>query len=509
MKSFRILPLLLCLLMMGCKDSQPNSNRLLTLEYYQDFNEKAYAVNSKVIRGLMDSLMQQDKDRLVADLRTRKYYQNHGSFLWIDRHGIDHRADSLLAYLRNVEEIGFNKQRFYVDEIAEDIQRLRNLDLDRQQNQVNRVMARLEYRLTKSYLRYVAGQRFGYMNPNFVLNRLDTVAPNPYDTIKRPVRFRGLFDVKMDHPDDLFFAKAMKRIGMGSDSLTVFLKSVQPDNPFYRVFLDKLKKQGLTRGERAKILVNLERSRWRQKDNIWNHQKYVVVNIPAYQLMAVDGQDTLTMRIGCGSLKTKTPLLNSRIKRMDVNPKWFVPRSIILHDMAHHAGNPGYFLARNYYVRDVKTGEEVDLHRVTRAMLVSGAYGVVQRGGKGNALGRIIFRFDNNFSVYLHDTSSRGVFEREERGVSHGCIRIEKPYDFAVFLLAEKNQRLMDKIKYSMTDDSLSNRKMVVNGVKVKPEVPLFITYYTLYPLAGGRTREYPDVYGFDKVIFEKLKKFL
>ena len=176
--------------MMGCKDSQPNSNRLLTLEYYQDFNEKAYAVNSKVIRGLMDSLMQQDKDRLVADLHTRKYYQNHGSFLWIDRHGIDHRADSLLAYLRNVEEIGFNKQRFYVDEIAEDIQRLRNLDLDRQQNQVNRVMARLEYRLTKSYLKYVAGQRFGYMNPNFVLNRLDTVAPNPYDTIKRPVRFR-------------------------------------------------------------------------------------------------------------------------------------------------------------------------------------------------------------------------------------------------------------------------------------------------------------------------------
>lgn len=110
-------------------------------------------------------------------------------------------------------------------------------------------------------------------------------------------------------------------------------------------------------------------------------------------------------------------------------PEWYVPRSIILHDMAHHAGNPGYFLARNYYVRDVKTGAEVDLNQVTRAQLVSGAYGVVQRGGKGNALGRIIFRFDNNFSVYLHDTSSKGVFEREERGVSHGCIRIEKPYD--------------------------------------------------------------------------------
>lgn len=58
-------------------------------------------------------------------------------------------------------------------------------------------------------------------------------------------------------------------------------------------------------------------------------------------------------------------------------------------------------------------------------MLISGAYGIAQRGGKGNALGRIIFRFDNNFSVFLHDTNSKGVFGQEDRGVSHGCIRIE------------------------------------------------------------------------------------
>ena len=57
-------------------------------------------------------------------------------------------------------------------------------------------------------------------------------------------------------------------------------------------------------------------------------------------------------------------------------------------------GNHGYFRARNYYVREVATGKEVDLNRVTRSMLISGAYGIAQRGGKGNALGRIIFRFE-------------------------------------------------------------------------------------------------------------------
>lgn len=151
----------------------------------------------------------------------------------------------------------------------------------------------------------------------------------------------------------------------------------------------------------------------------------MVVNIPSFHLLAIDHQDTLSMRIGCGASKTKTPILNSHIKRMELNPQWFVPRSIVLHDMIHRVGNHGYFRARNYYVREVATGKEVDLDRVTRSMLISGAYGIAQRGGKGNALGRIIFRFDNNFSVFLHDTNSKGVFGQEDRGVSHGCIRIE------------------------------------------------------------------------------------
>ena len=128
---------------------------------------------------------------------------------------------------------------------------------------------------------------------------------------------------------------------------------------------------------------------------------------------------------------------------------------------------------------------------------------------EGNALGRIIFRFDNNFSVFLHDTNSKGVFGREDRGVSHGCVRIEKPYDFAVFLLADKNKKLKEKIYYSMTADSLANKKLVVSNVKVNPQVPLFITYYTLYPFAGGRIAEYSDVYGFDAVIFDMLRKYL
>ena len=143
-------------------------------------------------------------------------------------------------------------------------------------------------------------------------------------------------------------------------------------------------------------------------------------------------------------------------------------------------------------------------------MLETPGFAVVQRGGKGNSLGRIIFRFDNNFSVYLHDTSSKGVFSRTDRGVSHGCVRVEEPYELAKFMLEDKDERILDKIRYSMTADSLADKSMVIGSIKVEPLIPLYITYFTLYPMAhgdGSRIEEYADVYGYDRVIYSFINE--
>ena len=121
----------------------------------------------------------------------------------------------------------------------------------------------------------------------------------------------------------------------------------------------------------------------------------------------------------------------------------------------------------------------------------------------------------------MHDTSNRGVFSRGDRSVSHGCIRVEKPYELAVFMLKDKDEKLMEKMKYSMTvkygrhrteDDDANdpiNRKLMIRSQKVEPQVALFITYYTLYPNAEGTLVRYDDIYGFDPVIYEKIKKYL
>ena len=123
-----------------------------------------------------------------------------------------------------------------------------------------------------------------------------------------------------------------------------------------------------------------------------------------------------------------------------------------------------------------------------------------------------MFRFDNDYSVYLHHTSTLGFFNREDRGVSHGCIRVEHPYELACFLLKDKDEDLFQRIHYSMTVDLKSpslNKGKLVHSLTVTPEIPLFITYYTIYiDPTTKQTIDLPDIYGYDKVLYERLKTY-
>ena len=254
----------------------------------------------------------------------------------------------------------------------------------------------------------------------------------------------------------------------------------------------------------------MERARWRLVDPVEKHDKYILVNVAAQHLFAVSPNSSLTMKVCCGATSTKTPLLNSYIKKMDLNPVWRMPFSIIK-GIAGRAGNSSYFNNRRYSIYD-GAGRKVDPSRVTRDQLLSGRYSVVQAAGKGNSLGKIIFRFDNNFAVYLHDTSSPWVFNQQNRCVSHGCVRLERPFDLAVFLLGDDNADMIEKVRYSMDNgpqnDSIPSIKNI-KECKVNPEVPVYLTYYTIYPDLSHVMNEYNDVYGFDKILYHELSPIL
>ncbi len=114
-----------------------------------------------------------------------------------------------------------------------------------------------------------------------------------------------------------------------------------------------------------------------------------------------------------------------------------------------------------------------------------------QDPGPKNPLGRIKFMFPNEFSVYLHDTPSRQLFERTRRTFSHGCIRIEKPIDFAVYLL----QSELEWTPETLLGEIAGKKRQVVNLPK---PVPVYIYYLTAWADPGGALHFRKDVYNSD-----------
>ena len=495
----------------GCREKAENPNKNIGAEAFSEWKTQEYALNSFRIRDAVDGLCRADKDSMAADYYTRSYYSKRSPFLWIDRSGVDGRADTLVAVLKTVGSMGFSEAAFGVERIECDLKRVRCLDFGGDSLAINRTMASIEYQLTKAYLRYIVGQRFGFINPNKLFNRLD---PMPSDSTERPKGFRKLYDAGAERPGDGFYANALRQIRC--DSLGPFLRSVLPTDPMYARFMAELPStKGLT--ARRRLLCNMERCRWRRANPTGQEGKYVVVNIPAFHLYAYGGDSVMEMRVGCGSVKTKTPMLNSAIERMDVNPVWNIPVSIIKGEVAHHAGDTLYFNRNKYYIVERKSGKRLPVESVSSAMLRSGNYQVSQEGGEGNALGRIIFRFPNNFSVFLHDTSSRGVFQRDYRGVSHGCVRVERPFDLAAYLLDSPSEWTLDKLRISMGLPPQTARgraymkaghedNHLVSSLKVSPSVPIYITYFTFYPDSRGKLAAWPDVYGYDDVLWRWIK---
>lgn len=492
----------------SCHEKVDSPNKELSLETFSDLRVDKYSLNASKIRNHILHLALNDGVALPMDGRVIKYYEDNNPLIWVNRSGVYERADTLLNVLKDIDYYGLSKKAFRVSQIEKDIKRIRDLDFSYPDDDINFVIARLEYNLTKAYFRYAAGQYFGFVNPDYLYNNLEK-----YQVDSVTTRYRQLCDLNVLKPDSKFYSKAV-RLAF-SDSIDDFLKSVIPHGELVDAMLRRLNRSGLTYSQRLKVLCNIERCRWRTRgiSRTDAYKKYVVVNIPSFELRAVNDGNVQTMNVCCGEVNFKTPLLSSWIKRMDVNPQWIVPKSIskgFLH-------NYSYMHRMGMFVLDKKQGK-LSLERVSYEKIMSNEQYIVQAGGRKNALGRIIFRFDNNFSVFLHDTSSPWLFKRSQRALSHGCIRVEKPFDLAVFLLGDRADEIEDRLKYSMTVDFVNDvdsmrkrnidQKRLVSTLKVDPRIPLYITYYTIYYNANGELTEYDDIYGYDDVLIEKLSPF-
>jgi len=473
----------------------------------QEWTRPQFKLESGQIRQEIERQCQGER-LMYADDFTKTYYTENNPFIWISRHGIDDRADSLVARLKEIGNHGLVGKGFHLNELEADLTLIKTHSPDIKD--VNQVMGRLEYRLTQDYLRYTAGLRYGFVRPHNLLNNL---LPDIGEPKKR---FRVLFDINCDIPKDSFFLHAIDE-AKTSDHISSFLREVEPKDSLYTLFQSeylKATQKGDTTLQRLSY-INMERARWRYPRP--RGGKYVWVNLAGFELTAVDeAKDTVVSMVVCGGNQShKTPLLQSAIERVETDPYWIIPMTIIRKEiLPRHTGDTTYFHRNHYRIIDKRSGEELNPADVTSSMLTSGRYTVRQDNGAANSLGRLIFRFPNQFAVFLHDTNNHSAFRRKVRAVSHGCVRVARPLDLALFLMEKPDSILEDKIRMAidLRPKTKWGRKLISENPDAKKlgtytypvPVPVYLDYYTLYPDPDGQLRSHPDVYHYDEEI-EKI----
>ena len=478
-----------------------------------EFGTFVYAIDTLQMERALTDILSKDTSHFAADKAVRQRYTDVESFglapLWFTRKGLAPEADELLACLRReAPRCGLDTAAFFVPQIARDLFVVHKLAFDSLGININELLPRLDYNLSRAYVRYATGQRYGFIRPAMVFNNLDLKTQGD--------GYARLFDEQVKEPD---YDASMRQL-LSADRMS-FIHSAVPDTPLFKTLQSRLNAATDT-DEKRKIAVNLERARWQMKRP--DENSLVLVNLPSQQLWAIARDSFLNMRVCYGSRLTKTPLLHSAISTIDVNPDWIIPQSIVKNEIARHGGDSSYFARHRYYIAERSSGARLNPRGVSVEMLESGRLRVGQSGGIGNSLGRIVFRFPNDFAVYLHDTNNRSAFTNERRSLSHGCVRVEKPFDLACFLMPDADEWTIDRLRISIdktpttergrnylaehADSERPLRLMRQQGVS--PRMPVYIIYYTAYPNPiSGEVELWPDVYGYDKVIARELGAFL
>ncbi|MGO4573580.1 L,D-transpeptidase family protein [Microvirga sp. 2TAF3] len=227
----------------------------------------------------------------------------------------------------------------------------------------------------------------------------------------------------------------------------------------------------------GELIANMERWRWLPADL---GERHIMVNVPEFRLRLVDdGAVVHQTRVIVGKEQSQTPIFSETMKYLVVNPSWTIPPSIMKKEILPALANDPSYAERKGY-RVIRKG-----NRIT----------VQQPPGERNALGFIKFMFPNQHSVYLHDTPSRKLFAAGKRAFSHGCVRVDEPFQLAQEVLGEKWSEAKLKSLIGKGERYLH----------LSRPLPVHLTYFTLAIDEKGEMKTFDDLYGFDRKVREAL----
>jgi len=489
-----------------------------------------------------------DIDKRLTDI----YLGNGLQPFWIRDGKPDMRATNILAILEDAESHGLNPDSYFIDKIHQ------------YWNSKDAVgLVRLDILLTMGMIRYVADQREGRMEPReidpklFAAARdvevdwdlllqiafaapdikafLDQQAPPflQYRELQNKLAEYRVLAVKGGWPS-IPAGNALKP-GMEDQRIKIVRKrliatgELAPENMDSAGFdtalaeavkrfqkRHNLKPDGVVGNQTLavmnipvavrikQIIINMERYRWLKRRM---GDRLVAVNIAGFEVFAgKPGTIDLKMPVIVGKKYHKTPVFSDTIKYVVFNPYWNLPPSIARNEtLPKLKKDPHYLEKHNMRIfqgwgpdapeLDATT---IDWSKVSKKNM--NRYRIRQDPGPNNALGTLKLVFPNKYNVYLHDTPSHGLFKRERRAFSHGCIRMDRPAEMASWVLGGEEKGW----SIARINEIVASRKRKV--AVLDQRIPVYILYRTAFVNPEDNTLYfYEDIYGRDQLLEKAL----
>jgi murein L,D-transpeptidase YcbB/YkuD len=404
------------------------------------------------------------KDAEADDVSAlRAFYDTRrGAPLWTTEMGFSARGQAALFEIEKADDWGLDAKAFVVPEPGA-------------LTASDEAQALAEIKLDLAILKYARFARGGRHDPSEISELFD----------QTPI----LRDPKT----------VIAEIGV-ADAPDVYLQSLHPRHEQFARLRQALREARDKDGEGAKtdetdvrrIVINMERWRWMPEDL---GAFYVWLNTPEFMLYLVkDGKTVFTDKTLVGTIGYPTPVFSADMETIVFNPDWVAPPSVLQDKLLPALRRKYYNILKSNKLRVSYQGKPVDPKKINWNRVNIHNFTFSQKSGPKNVLGKAKFLYPNKHIVYMHDTLSyrRKVFEEEMRAIGYGCVRMEKPREFAELLLAEDQDWPASKIA-DLWD------KGVNSPVTLETTPPVHTTYFTAVVDDGSKLVTHPDLYGLDR----------
>ncbi|MER8729024.1 L,D-transpeptidase family protein [Mesorhizobium sp. M1227] len=239
----------------------------------------------------------------------------------------------------------------------------------------------------------------------------------------------------------------------------------------------------------GQLQTNLQRLRERA-GTLGN--RYVLVDIPAAQIEAVENDRVVLRHTAIvGKIDRQTPIVNSKINEIIVNPYWNAPVSIVRKDIIPLMRKDPNYLKDSHIRLFAPDGSEVDPMTVDWSTDDAAKYRFRQDPGSGNAMASVKINFPSPDGVYMHDTPQQSLFGKLMRFDSSGCVRVQNVRDLVTWILRDTPG--WDRQHFEAAIKTGEN-----TPVQVTNPVPVYFLYVSAWSTGPGVVQFRDDIYGLD-----------